>query len=116
MIAFVLLTAFFLVAGLYISVKLSPFTERMMRHIWDDKASFMKAAIARRVKELCIDGNVPEETATLMIAKEHNIMEEQVKEMARAAGADPVILHIAFGSKYGNHIVRGLKRFNLLGR
>lgn len=104
-----------LVGGIMVAMKLSPYTEMLMRRIWEDPTDKMKVRIAKRVKELCVDGDVPRETATMMIAQENNIMEDQVRDLMRAATADPVIMRMAFGSKVGGLLYKGLKKFGDLG-
>lgn len=104
-----------LLCCLPLATKLSPYTERLMRYIWEDPTDKLKVKIARRVKELCIDGDVPKETAAMMIAKENNIMEEQVRDLMSNAAADPVIMRMAFGSKVGGFLHKYIKRFGAMG-
>jgi hypothetical protein len=112
---FIILVVVLMVLCVAIAMKLSPYTERLMDCIWQDPTTKMKVKIAKRVKELCIDGHVPDETAALMIAKENNIMEEQVRELMRFSVADPTIMRMAFGSKVGGLLYKGLKKFGALG-
>ena len=97
--------------GLLLAGKMSVHTERFMRLIWEDPTDAMKVKVAKRVKELCIDGDVPDETAAMMIAKENGVMEEQVRDLMRCATADPVIMRMAFGSRIGGMVYKGLKKF-----
>jgi hypothetical protein len=101
--------------GLYFAVKLSPFTERMMSRIWCEERSRKQAMVIRRIKELCVDGHVPEETAKMMIAKEHNIMEEQVLELMRGVQHNPAILRMAIGGKSGSFIYNIIKKLGAMG-
>lgn len=55
--------------------------QKMLDFIWQDPSVKRRAKVAKRVKELCVDGDTPEETAVLMVAKEHNLMESQVKDL-----------------------------------
>lgn len=68
------------VFGLLGMGKLAPWLNKeVFSRIWSEET---KQVIAReaidRIKELCIDGNVPEETAVLMAAKEHGLDTHQL--------------------------------------
>lgn len=101
--------------GISISLKLSPWTERMMAYIWTDPRRRAKTKLARRVKELCVDANVPKETAALMVAKEQNIMEEQVKEVMRTTAGNPELMRMAVGGRIGRAVYWMLKKLGPLG-
>lgn len=113
--AFAIVVIVLLASGLWMAHKLSPWTERMMNRIWQDPTYSMQVKVARRVKELCVDGDVPAETATMMIARENNLIEEQVREMMRTTVANPAILRLAFGSRAGGIAAQVLKKYRLLG-
>lgn len=108
---FLILFLIICILGVALSVKMSAHTERFMRLIWEDPTDKLKVKIAKRVKELCVDGGVPDETAVLMIAKETGVMEDQVRDLMRAATADPVIMRMAFGTRIGGMVYKGLKKF-----
>jgi arginine/lysine/ornithine decarboxylase len=112
---FFVLVIVIMIAGMILAQKISPMTERLMSCIWKNPTYDAHIRVAKRVKELCVDSDVPVETAAMMIAKENNIMEEQVHEMMRVASANPFILRMAFGSRAGNIAAQVLKKYRLLG-
>lgn len=93
------------VIGICLAIALSPAVEWVLGFIWSDPTRSRRASVSSRVKELCVDGNIPEETAILMVSKEKNLMEEQVKDilgsvtpaMLRAAtkGSPGAIINVA---------------------
>ena len=111
---FFILFAVILVPSMVVAIKLSPWTERMMSHIWMDPTRAAKLKVAKRVKELCIDGNLPEDKAAAVIAAENNLMEEEVKGIMKCAGADPAIMRMAMGSKVGGMMHKFLKKLGTL--
>ena len=65
--------------GLYLAVYVfGPFLQKMLGYIWEDPTIKQQAAVIQRMKELCIDANVPEESAKIMVATERNITLEVV--------------------------------------
>jgi len=52
--------------------------------IWKDKSVVHRAEVAKRVKELCVDGTVPEETAIMLVARESGITERELLESLNA--------------------------------
>ena len=75
-----------LIAGLMVLavgsvVYIIPYTNKLFGLIWTDPREENRRKIIKRIKELTIDGDVPEETAVLMAAKEQNIDEENLMEV-----------------------------------
>lgn len=103
------------IVGISVSVKLSPWTERMMAYIWEDPRKRAKTKVAKRVKELCVDGDVSRETAALIVAKEENVMEEQVKEVMRTTTGNPELMRMAVGGRIGRAVYWLLKKLGPLG-
>lgn len=112
---FLIIVVLVLVSGLWMAQKLSPWTDRMMGYIWEDPTHRMKVKVARRVKQLCVDDGVSDETATMIIARENGLMDEQVREIMRTAVASPAVLRLAFGSRAGGIAAQVLKKYRLLG-
>ena len=73
--------------------KLAPWLNKeVFSRIWSEEDRPMVAREAiDRIKELCIDGNVPEETAILMAAKEHGLNERQLLNSFSADDAKDLI-------------------------
>jgi hypothetical protein len=80
MFFFIFMVAVFL-AAMRVAFAASIYIQRFMDLIWQDPMTKRRAAIVKRVKELCVDGDVPEETAVLMTAKEQNMMEGHVRSI-----------------------------------
>lgn len=112
---FLILFLVIAIAGLAISLRLSPWTERLMALIWEDPTRRAKTKVAKRVKELCVDGDVPGETAALIVAKEESLMEEQVKEVMRTTSGNPELLRMAAGGRIGRAVYWLLKKLGPLG-
>lgn len=103
------------IVGISISLKLSPWTERMMAYIWEDPRKRAETKVVKRVKELCVDGDVPRETAALIVAKEENVMEEQVREVMKTTAGNPELMRMAVGGRIGRLICTLLKKLGPLG-
>lgn len=68
-----------------------PAANRFFDLIWEDPSKRQQAAIARRLKELHVDGDVPAETAILMAAKERNVTEDELKDVAGMFGTSDIV-------------------------
>lgn len=64
-----------------------PFFNRILSFVWEDPCDRQRAIVLKRLKELHVDGNVPEETAYLMAAKELNTTEDELKEAIGVVGS-----------------------------
>jgi len=51
-----------------------------MDAIWKDPAAKDRTKVVKRVRELCVDGSVPNETSILIAAKELNMTEEHIRD------------------------------------
>ena len=98
----ILLCLAFVVLGVYASIKVSPYVEFALSYIWEDPMVKRRLAVARRVKELCVDSDTPDETAVLIISKEYNMMERQVQDMLRGITCNPAMIRMALGGRIGN--------------
>ncbi len=67
-------------AGLAAMAYLTPWFNRFFSLIWEDPSERERRKILKRLKELHVDGNVPEETAALMVSSEFNTSVENVLE------------------------------------
>lgn len=112
---FLILFLIIAIVGLAISVRLSSWTERLMALIWEDPTRRGMAKVTKRVKELCVDGDVPRETAALIVAKEESVMEEQVKEVMRTTSGNPELMRMAVGGRIGRAVYWLLKKLGPLG-
>lgn len=74
----ILMVALF--GGIYVAMVMAPLVNKLMSLIWQDPSERYRARAIARIKELCVDGNVPDEAALLMAAKEMDISEEMFKE------------------------------------
>ena len=82
-----------LVVALHVAYSASIYIQRFMDCIWEDPITRQRASVMKRIKELCVDADIPEETAILITAKEHNMMEEHVRS---ALGAlNPATMKLA---------------------
>ncbi len=75
-----------------------PFFNRLSSFLWQDPSDRQRAIVLKRLKELHVDGNVPEEMAYLMAAKELRTTEEELKLIAGSIGA-PNLLGLLTGKK-----------------
>ena len=66
--------------GLKVAIAVAPFIDKFMGCIWKDPTAANHAKVAKRIKELCVDGNTPNETAVLMAAKELNLTEKHIND------------------------------------
>ena len=74
------LLLFFLFYGVKMALAASPYIQKLMSFVWQDPMVRYRAQAVKRIKELCVDGDVPDETAILMAAKELDMTEEQLVE------------------------------------
>jgi hypothetical protein len=101
MIAFVGLAA---AAGLWFALRfLARPLDWFFGLIWRPRSPGDRAEIARRVKELCEVGNVPEETAVMLAAREHEITEKELLDSMDAVSPAQLraMLTGRFGSVFG---------------
>jgi hypothetical protein len=87
---FIFLIPFFYLAyfGIHYGV---PIVNRVLSFIWEDPSVKQRNAIARRLKELHVDGNVPSEVAVLLAAKEFNATEEKLIKTAGLLDAGEIM-------------------------
>jgi biopolymer transport protein ExbB/TolQ len=69
---------------------LVPITNRFFSLIWQDPSEKQRALILKRLKELMINHEVPEETAVLMAAKEFNATENEFLEALQVMKASEI--------------------------
>jgi hypothetical protein len=75
-----------------------PFFNRLSSFLWQDPSERQKAIVLKRLKELHVDGNVPEEMAYLMASKELNTTEAELKTIVGSIGA-PNLVGLLTGKK-----------------
>jgi hypothetical protein len=75
-----------------------PFFNRLSSFLWQDPSERQKAIVLKRLKELHVDGNVPEEMSYLMAAKELNTTEQELKAIVGSVGA-PNLVGLLTGRK-----------------
>lgn len=63
-------------------IYLVPVCNRLFSLIWEDPTERQRKQVARRLKELHINGDIPEETAVLLAAKEFNVVEQNLLDVA----------------------------------
>lgn len=91
-IVFFVLLSIPAVAVLALSVMyVMPATNSLFGLIWQDPTDRQRAAVARRLKELHVDGHVPNETAVLMAAKEHNATEQEIMGLLDMASPEDLM-------------------------
>lgn len=79
-IAYIVLLVVFAICGVKTAMFVGPYVQKLMGLIWKDPTSRNRARVAKRVKELCADGDVPDETAVLMASQEMNLTEQHIKD------------------------------------
>jgi hypothetical protein len=91
MIALLGVLVFLTAASMWIAVVyLTPVTNRILGLIWEDPTERRRKKILKRLRELHVDGNIPEETAVLMAAKEYNASEQAILDVVGAVDARDV--------------------------
>lgn len=98
----------FAMAGLYSAIKVAPYVGKLLGFIWVDPAVRRRAAVLKRVKELCVDSNVPEETAVMMTASEAGVPEDKIKEVMGII-TPSTMKSIIKGGVFGEILQAGLK-------
>lgn len=89
---FLFVVLVFCLGLMYLSViYVLPVTNRLFSLIWEDPTERQRKKILKRIKELYVDGNIPEETAILMAAKEYNTTEREVLETIGAVSVGDVV-------------------------
>lgn len=68
------------IAGLLAMAFLTPVFNRFFSLLWEDPTERERRKILKRLQELHVDGNVPEETAVLMASSEFHTSVENVLE------------------------------------
>jgi hypothetical protein len=76
---FIFLGALVLASFMY----LIPPCNKLFSFIWEDPISRQQREVVKRLKELHIDGHIPEETAVVMASKEFNTSEQELMEAAQ---------------------------------
>ena len=83
MVLFVIYLAMLIIVGtigMKFALAVAPYIDKAMSFVWQDPAKARHAKVAKRVKELCIDGDVPDETAILLTSKEQSLTEKHVND------------------------------------
>jgi hypothetical protein len=97
---------FFALVGIKLATIFGPFIESMMSYIWVDPSNRYRSRVVKRVKELCVDGDVPDETAVLVTSKEMNLTEKAVND---ALGAmTPATMRTLSGSGLMSDLLRSM--------
>jgi hypothetical protein len=91
-----------------------PFFNWLSSFVWQDPSDRQRAIVMKRLKELHVDGNVPEESAFLLAAKELNTTEEELKQAVGRVGATS-LMGVLTGKKtmlgvFFDELNRSLKR------
>lgn len=60
-----------------------PITNRFFALIWEDPTEVQRKEVMRRLKELHVDGHIPEEAAVLLASKEYNSSERDLLNLTR---------------------------------
>ena len=81
-IVLILIVAPFGMLAMYAISHGVPIVNRILSVVWEDPTVRQRAVIARRLKELHVDGTIPEETAVLLAAKEFNATEDELMRVA----------------------------------
>ena len=68
----------FMPVTIWAVIYLTPAVNKMFSYIWEDPSNKQRQIIANRIKELHVDGNVPEETAVMLAGQELNVDEQQI--------------------------------------
>jgi hypothetical protein len=96
----------FALVGLKLAMLFGPYIDSLMSFIWTDPSNRYRSRVLKRVKELCVDGDVPDETAVLVTSKEMNLTEKAVKD---AIGAmTPSTMRTLSGSGLMSDVLRSL--------
>ena len=95
--------------------KLAPWLNKeVFSKIWSEESKPMIAREAiDRIKELCIDGDVPAETAVLMASKEHGLDERQLLSNFDVADAKELIRMLS--AKNPNWMAMMMKKIGKVG-
>ena len=64
-----------------------PIVNRALSCIWEDPTEQERKMVLKRLKELHVDGNIPEETAVVIASAERNVPAENVKELVGMMGS-----------------------------
>lgn len=67
-----------------------PVTNKMFSLLWEDPQERQRRKILKRLKELCVDGTIPEETAVLLASAERQSSEEHLLDVIGALSSSDV--------------------------
>jgi hypothetical protein len=110
------LMAAFVVLGLWVAFKVAPWADKLFGSIWRPAMLANRVDVAKRVKELCVDGTMGEESAVMTAAQESNVTEHELLEAFGAVSASELKAMLSgnykplFGFKSFEELFGGKKR------
>lgn len=69
-----------LAAGLWVASKVANPVDKLFSLIWTDPTEQNRNKVRSRIKELCVDGDIPSETAILLASQEMGMTEKSLRE------------------------------------
>lgn len=84
----ILTGAFILACAIFSIIYLVPIFNRLFSYIWEDGSDRQRAEALKRLKELYVDGEIPEEVAVLLASNEISATEKEFRKMVDVMGPD----------------------------
>lgn len=100
-----------MLAGLAIGLLYAlPAANRFFSILWEDPADKQRAVIARRLRELHVDGDVPTETSILLAAKEATTSEKELLGLLDMVGPTDLMGVLSDRRKPLSAVLNGITR------
>lgn len=82
----ILTGAFILACAIFSIMYLVPIFNRLFSYIWEDNSDRQRAEALKRLKDLYVDGELPEEVAVLLASSEMSATEKEFRKMVDVMG------------------------------
>ena len=90
--------------------------KHVFSRIWSEERPVVAREAIDRIKELCIDGDIPEETAVLMAAQEQNLTEQEMLVAFSAKDAKELVAILTNKkSGFANLLLKKLTHIDRVG-